>query len=494
MGTVFDTVKTIISIPGWAERSTDKRAVTTGQLASTYKSSVWAYRCINIRSDAAQSVPWAIRRGDESLPASHPAVRVIREVGPEMNWSDLIRATEADLNTYGNAYWLKQRSLAGKVGALLRLNPATVAVESDQRGISAFVQELKGVRTSFERGDVVYFRTYDPTDDLSGMPAMEVAMQAANAGISAATYTAAFFENYAIPPLLMTTEQSIGDAEMSRIKAWWDRWFRGAKRQHRVGIMGSGLKPHVLGYSTKDLALSEVLAEVRRDICAAFGVPPALAGAWEAANYATMQELRKCFWQDTMIPRLDYVAAVLEAELLPEFEPGLEWRWKYGEIEALASDLRDEAERHAVLVQAGIENPGAAATALGVEPASVLPAPPAPSPNGALRTDLDKWQRKAIKRLKDGRSALCEFDSEHIPVPERARIMRGLLAAVNVDEVRAVFKGDETLPIVSNPAESVVLPPPEITEEDVEAALEDWRKRHGDDRWRDVLDAEVISG
>jgi HK97 family phage portal protein len=445
---MFEAIKAIISIPGWAERSIESRTASDTQLATMYRASVWAYRCINLRSDSAESVPWRIyRAGDEKtpLPRTHPAVRLLSEIGPERNWADFIRATEADLNIFGKAYWLKQRIGRGRVATLMRLNPATVKLEGDQRGISGFTQTLNGQQEFFPRGDVAYFHTYHPTDDLGGLSPLQVAMTAAGAGRSSSAFTAAFFENYAIPPLLMTTEQPVTDAEMSRIKAWWDRTFRGAKRQHRVGIMGSGLKPHMLGYPTKDLALSDVLAETRREVCAAFGVPPSLAGAWEAVNYSTAQEQRKSFWQDTIIPRLDYVASVIDAEVLPEFEPGLTWRWRYGEIEALAPDLEIEARRHAVLVQAGIEDPASAAEALGVEPVRVAQTPvgalPAvPNPTDALQDDLAKWQRKALNRVKAGRPALCDFESDAIPAAVAERVKAGLAEAESVEAVRVTFK------------------------------------------------------
>lgn len=402
-----------------------------------YRASVWCYRCINLRADAAESVPWDVWRGDGGetpLPRSHPVVRLLSEVNAELNWADLIRATEADLNIFGRAYWLKRRLASGRVGALHRLNPATVRLEADRRGVRGVTQTLKGEPQFYPRGDVVYFHTYHPGDDLGGLPPLQVALTAAGAGRSAGAFTAAFFENYAIPPLLMTSDRMITDTEMSRIKRWWDRWFRGAKNQHRVGILGDGLTPHVLGYPTKDLALADVLAETRREVCAAFGVPHAVAGAWEAVNYSTMQEQRKSFWQDTMIPRLDYVASVVEADLLSEYEPGLRWGWRYGEIEALAPDLEVEARRHAALVEAGIEDAASAAQALGVTP-------PAASPRrDALREDLAKWERKALNRVKAGRPASCAFESAAIPAAVAEQVEAALAGAASVEEVRAVFE------------------------------------------------------
>jgi hypothetical protein len=56
--------------------------------------------------------------------------------------------------------------------------------------------------------------------------------------------------------------------------------------------------------------------------------------------------------------------------------------------------------------------------------------------------DLDRWQSKALKRLKDKGNAAAPFLSDAIPPEDHARITAALKAATTPADVRAAFDGD----------------------------------------------------
>ena len=59
----------------------------------------------------------------------------------------------------------------------------------------------------------------------------------------------------------------------------------------------------------------------------------------------------------------------------------------------------------------------------------------------AIRADLDKWQRKALARMKTGKGAMVEFESEHIPPSLGAAIAGALEEAQTAEDVKTVFAG-----------------------------------------------------
>ena len=210
-------MKAIVTIPGWQadkiwERGDDP---SKSNLAQTYAASVWSYACISLREDAIAEIEWEITpegNPDAPLADKHPLVMLLKEVNPELNWIDLIRSAETDLNIYGVAYWLKERAGGGgKPRGLFRLNPQTIKLKADASGIQGFNQHLSGGSPQperfFKREDVIYFREYHPSNDLGGLSRLQVALSAANAGINTADFTAAFFKNYAVPPLVFSSYQ-----------------------------------------------------------------------------------------------------------------------------------------------------------------------------------------------------------------------------------------------------------------------------------------------
>jgi hypothetical protein len=57
----------------------------------------------------------------------------------------------------------------------------------------------------------------------------------------------------------------------------------------------------------------------------------------------------------------------------------------------------------------------------------------------ADKADLKKWQGKAIRRLKEGRSAQVSFESDHIDESTQAQVWTALAKAATVEDVRATF-------------------------------------------------------
>ena len=60
-------------------------------------------------------------------------------------------------------------------------------------------------------------------------------------------------------------------------------------------------------------------------------------------------------------------------------------------------------------------------------------------PQDATKADLLKWQTKAIKRLKSGRGAACEFESEAIADSLRGAIAGALETAETPEAVKSIF-------------------------------------------------------
>ena len=426
-----------------------------GGYAHLVRKSPWAYRCIEIRSRSLAAIPWNICKGDDILEDTEYEKRLV-EVNPEINWEDLIAATESDLLIYSNAYWQKIRT-GDKVTALFRLNPSTIRVVAEERGIAGFVQKTAGGQ-EFARKDVVYFKTYDPESDLTGIPALTTVAPAIEIEVEANKHLLEFFENKAMPDYIMSLPTH-NTNEIKRISAQWKREFSGKGNQHKTGWVGGGAKPHMVGYAPKDLALAEVRAEARRQICAGMGVPPALVAAWEAANYATIREQRQSLYTEVLFPEARYIAGVINAELSPEFG-SLKFKWDFTKVDAMQESEDAKVKRGVWLVDGRIVKPEVIAIELGYKAEDVpepLPTPdfgkPSDNNNNVGRAStpppaaddrktesaLRKWRRKCVNRIKQEKMPACDFNSDYISPTLGKIVSAGLKTAQTLDDVHDIF-------------------------------------------------------
>jgi len=458
-------------------------------LARAYASAVWAYRCIKLRADAAAGVPLVLKDRDGSPIYSHPLLSLLAE----NRLSDLLRATEAAYNIFGLAYWLKTfRGEAGGGDArqpvrwLTWLNPQTIEAEVESKqGVVGYRQSLGGETQHYAPGEVMVFRNFNPLDDLGGLSPLSVALSEVNAELNASRFVAAFFANDARPAGLLTTEQPLVETEAERVRTWWQRLFRGASNKWKTGIVGGGLRWQAITFPPQELALRDLREEDRRAICAVFGVPSALAGAWEAATYATAREQKASFYEDTIIPQLGYIAGVLNTSLVPHY-PDLVAKdaalsFDIDSIEALGESATEKAERLAMLFGTGVitrnevrsemglppvvdeadgfvfdvqsdDSIGAGHDVLSTEnndPIDLLDNAPMLSQNGHKGTrvksltpeqieELNRWKRFAVRRIREGRR-LRPFRTTLIPVDVWVAVDDDLREADTAEDVKAIF-------------------------------------------------------
>ena len=434
-----------IGIERWWIDFAERQGETTSGLL---KRSPWALRCVEIRSRALASIPW------ELDPNRTEFERLLVEVNPESNWPDFIAALEADLNVYGKGFWLKIYK-NGKLKFLQRQNPAVIEIDANRSGIAGFKNKDTG--DVIRRKEMVYFHTYNPENDVEGLAPIATVKDAINIEYESNKTLHDFFENRAMPDYVMSLETT-NKNEIKRVADFWKKEFEGRGKQHKTGWVGSNGRPYEIGYAPEKLALEEVRAEARRQICGGLGVPPALVGAWEAANYATIREQRQSLYTETIIPRAEYVAGVINAELADEFNTKLSWR--FDKIVAMQETEDQKAKRLVWFVQAGILKPESAARLAGFDEDDVPEPQPVPSQLGNDNNQnnmgrdtspppmsderktvnaLRKWRRKSINYFKDEKGMPVPFESDYISDALYSGITSQLKEIEEINEIRDIF-------------------------------------------------------
>ena len=181
----------------------------------------------------------------------------------------------------------------------------------------------------------------------------------------------------------------------------------------------------------------------------------------DAANYATAKEHRLSFYQETVAPAGDIIMEYVNEQL---FKPrGMTAHFDFESLDIYQEDEANRASSLQALINAGLplrlamEILGYELTEEQEAELEESEAEPAPAPVIApqaeqlpdeepMQEELAKWQRKALKAYKAGKSPAVKFESDIIPDEMHAEIEAALATAQDEDAIKAAFRVSNDTP------------------------------------------------
>ncbi len=432
-----DSVKTITSVPGWVDLLTSDGVPDS--VATLYKYVPLLFRAVQLRCDALSSVPVNIYKGEEN----------------EVDWpyptklGNLIWQWEASNLLAGAAYGEIVTNKSGFRKDIKYRNPFDMTVKYN-KGIIDFKQNSSGVmwQNDLNSGvyQMVYIHEYDPTQDiLPGVGAGKAATIDVKLLYSISKFPEMYFEGGAMPVTLLGIDSNDRN-EIERIQNWFRRSATAIKNAFRVlGVRSGSITPVTLTPPLKDLAFTELNEIAKDNIAMAFGIKQTLLDS-EAANYATAQEDRLAFYEDTIKPRARLFADALNEQLLAR--DGLRLEFRFNEMDIFQEDENDRADLLNKLTSAGLPvevSLQLAGYKLTEEQLSMLEEHQEQldsrideQPFDERTAELRKWQKFAEKRVKEGKE-LREFETSIIEPSLQGAINGALEGAKTAEEVKHIF-------------------------------------------------------
>ena len=431
-----DSVKTITSVPGWVEMLTSDGVPDS--VATLYNRVPILFRAIQLRCDALSSVPVNIYKGEEN----------------EVEWpyptklGELLWRWEASCLLSGAAFGELVTNKSGYRKDIRYRNPFDMTVKYTS-GILDFRQNSSGAtwKNDLRAGtyEMFYLAEYDPSQDvLPGVGAAIASKIDAKLLYAISKFPEMYFEGGAMPVTLLGIDSNDRN-EIERIQNWFKRSATAVKNAFRVlGVRAGSINPVTLTPPLKDLSFPELNEIAKDNITMAFGIKQTLLDS-EAANYATAQEDRLSFYEETIKPRARLFEDALNTQVLAR--EGLRLEFKFEELDIFQEDENARADLLNKLVNAGLPVEVALELAgyeLSDEQAAMLN-----THQGQLdeRRDsgvepqdeeLRKWQKFAEKRVKEGKP-IREFETSRIDPALHGAISGALEGVKTVDDVRHLF-------------------------------------------------------
>jgi len=468
----MNNIKAITHVPGWMELIEASDRISREYNA--YAAVPLVYRAIMLRCNSLSSTPAVFYNGETEI-----------EWGFDTPWNQLIWKTEASLLLTGAAYWLKSSSASGVlVKNVYWLNPYSMSVDyNDSTGEFTFIQRISGRTNTYSADDIVYFREFDPTQDVEpGIAPAGVALEDSREMHYMTRFAARFFEGGAMPVTILGMEQ-VSDSELKRVEGVFQRLMGGIKNAFKIiGVRANAIDIKPITPPLKDLTMPELYDQSKKNIANAFGVPVTMLED-PSANRATAAIHHYSFWSETIRPRGDLYENVINQQLLGL--GGLRFEFDFDSldvfqedeaqrsasllnlvnaripadvaVEILGFDLTDEQLQRIKDAQETrdeqreqiIEN-----TSTNTNKQPDIPDEEQDDGQKAFREDLLRWRKNALTRLSQGKNPAKMFVSDVIPQDIISRMYTILRLCKTAEDIEETFDKFLDIEAVSDYSES----------------------------------------
>lgn len=166
------------------------------------------------------------------------------------------------------------------------------------------------------------------------------------------TFQEQFFENGAVAGIVLTTENTLSKVAKDKTIAEWSVKYSPKNGARRPMILDSGLKPNAISSATfQEMDFDNSIKTHDTKILKALGVPPLLL---DGGNNANISPNLRLFYLETVMPIVKKYTSAMERYFGYDIGPITT------DVSALQPELKDIAQYHSTLVNAGILTPNEA--------------------------------------------------------------------------------------------------------------------------------------
>ena len=290
----------------------------TADVNALYKAIPWMFRGATLRADSIANMPFAISRGETDVDVSNDWQNKLGFL-PEP--SALLWLLEASLTLTGKAYlWREYNRLITR--SLKYVTPQSITYDILPNGEIRWKRDIRDGRGFQEVTDpksIINFWLHDPFVEKGAAMAFpaSAALSAAGVLFNMDAFVASFFKRGAIKATIFQAE-GMGPEDRREFLNWFNKFTTGIKNAFTTRILNAkNMQPVVIGDGIESLANITLTDDKKKDIAAAFGIPFAILFS-DAANFATAQQDKLNFLDNTIVPECRFIESVLNAQV---FEP-----------------------------------------------------------------------------------------------------------------------------------------------------------------------------
>jgi len=275
--------------------------------------------------------------------------------------------------------------------SLFHLPALSVEIIADK---TAFIKEYKYGEKIFRPNEIIHIRENAGNSIYTGVSRLDAAKESMELLLTMHDYQQNFFDNSAIPGMVLSTPNPLSQRVKDRIIGQWISRYNPKKGGRKPMILDGEFKMESLAkYNFKELDFNESITTQETKILKTLGIPPILL---DSGNNANITPNLRMFYITTVIPLVEKLVQALEVYFGYDIKPVTQ------DVLALRPELRDLQAYLTGLVNAGILDRNEARAEIRytehtqdfandlILPANIAGSAADPSMGGAPKKDEDK--------------------------------------------------------------------------------------------------------
>ena len=243
-------------------------------------------------------------------------------------------------------------------GAFLYNLPAlNVDIIADKK---TYIKEYRYSDRVFKPNQIIHIKDNSGDTIYTGRSRLDAAKQSLITLKSMLNYQKTFFDNSAVPGIILITPNPLSERVKSRLLRQWMSKYNPARGGKRPMILDGEFKVESLSkYSFKELDFIDSIKNYENMVLKALGIPPILM---DSGNNANINPNLRMFYIETILPLVNKTVQSLEWYFGYDIKPVTQ------EVLALAPELKDQSDFLTSITNAGIITRNEARAEIRMEP------------------------------------------------------------------------------------------------------------------------------
>lgn len=245
----------------------------------------------------------------------HPLLDLLEEPNAVMDRAYFMFVIMAQYDLVGEFFLLREVDAQGRPTALIPIPPCAVVRTPDGTYTKYDVQWGR-VRREYDEDQIIHVKSPDPLHPLGrGVGMAKSLATEIDTDENAAQFTAARFNNFALPSFLVGVEGAQKE-DLERAKKTFIRDYQGARKAFLTHWHPGKVQVQNLTPNFKELQLIELRKFERNTILQKNQIPPEIIGIVENSNRSTIDAADYFYKSRVIVPRMNILQSAFTQHLL----------------------------------------------------------------------------------------------------------------------------------------------------------------------------------